>query len=218
MTVHLLTQPSRAYGLEWAVHGGALLIISVIKTMQQISVGLSALLTDLATCLNWYRLASPGLYCCVHPTLELPDGFVLTPGVVVMVNHGVHRQATPEPDYERFRGAPNFIADVFRSESSGEYEDRRERFSVAGVQEYLAVFDTDPLTWHWHTGTDGGFEMLRPDDDAVIRSQALPGLWFPVAAFSSRDWWSLTACTTRGVTRRGHHEFMDTIWHVGTGG
>lgn len=184
--------------------------------MKQISIGHSALLTDLAMCLNWYRLASPGLYCCVHPTLELPNGHVVAPGVVVMVNHGAHKHATPEPEYERFRGAPNLIADVFPSASSEEYRDRRLRFTETGVGEYLAVFDTQPLTWRWHTATDSGFDLLTADD-GVLQSLALPGLWFPEKALASRDWWTIMATITRGVTRRGHHYFMHAIWHSENG-
>lgn len=176
--------------------------------MKHAFVGFSALLADIAMCLNWYRLASSGHYCCVYPTLELPDGHVLEPGVVVNGDG-----ATPEPDYERFRGAPNFIADVHSSELSAEYVDRRQRFAAAGVQEYLAVFDTQPLTWRWHSSTDIGFELLTPDDDGIIRSVALPGLWFPESALSSRDWWTLMATITRGVTRQGHHDYMHKVWH-----
>ena len=176
--------------------------------MKHAFVGFSALLADIAMCLNWYRLSSTGHYFCVYPTLELPDGHVLEPGVVVN-NDG----ATPEPEYERLRGAPNFIADVLSSESSEEYLDRKQRFADAGVLEYLAIFDTQFLTWHWNTLTDDGFELLTADDDGVIRSTALPGLWFPEAALSSRDWWTLMATISRGVTRQGHHDYMHKIWH-----
>jgi hypothetical protein len=34
----------------------------------------SPLLTDFAICMNYYRLFSPGLYCCIHTTVELDDG------------------------------------------------------------------------------------------------------------------------------------------------
>ncbi|MCA9192205.1 MAG: Uma2 family endonuclease [Planctomycetales bacterium] len=182
--------------------------------MPSLSIGLSALLTDLATCLNWYRLASPGLYCCIHPTLELPDNHVVVPGVVLMANHGKHRHASPEPNFERFRGAPNFVADVFSSDTSLDYSDRKHRFAAAGIEEYLAVFDTEPLSWEWNVLNQAEFNLLKPQQDGIIRSSALPGLWFPEVAFAGRDWWTLMAAITRGVTRRGHHEFMHSIWHA----
>jgi hypothetical protein len=181
--------------------------------MHSLSIGHSALLTDIATCLNCYRLASPGLYCCVHVAVELPSRERVTPGVVLMVNHGRLKNASPEPEYEIFRGSPNFIADVFASPAEVEYQTRKRQFSDAGVGEYLAVFDTEPLTWHWHSSDVSGYGLLSADEDGVLRSKGLPGLWVPEKAFSNRDWWAIMASIARGVTRRGHHELMNTIWN-----
>ena len=55
---------------------------------RELDVGQSALLTDIAMCINYYRLFSPGLYCCVHATVQLDDGTRFFPGIVVQVNHG----------------------------------------------------------------------------------------------------------------------------------
>ena len=183
--------------------------------MKPLSVGLSALLADVSLCLNHYRLASPGVYCCIHAEVELGSGFRFTPGVTLMVNHGRHRNATPEPDYELFRGSPNFIADVFADETDPEYELRATSCGEQNVHEYLAVFDTDPLTWKWHSRDEAGFGDLLPDKDEVLRSRAMPGLWIATTAFSSRNWWAIMASTTLGITRCGHHDFMDSIWNAG---
>jgi hypothetical protein len=43
-------------------------------------------------------------------------------------------------------------------------------------------------------------------------SSALPGLWIPAQALKDRDWWAVMAAIGRGVSRVGHHEFMETIW------
>lgn len=182
--------------------------------MKPLSIGHAALLADISTCLNHYRLASPGVYCCIHVDIELSAGIRLTPGVTLMVNHGRLRTATPEPDYELFRGSPNFVADVFPSDADPEYRHRRQLFADASVHEYLAVFDTDPLTWNWHTTDVASYGLLAPDDDGTVRSRALPGLWLPTSALSARDWWAIMASIARGVTRRGHHDFMDTIWNT----
>ena len=186
-----------------------------IRNMHSLTIGHSALLTDVATCLNWYRLASPGLYCCVHVAIELSERDTVTPGIVLMVNHGRLKNASPEPEYEIFRGSPNFITDVFSSDTDVEYQNRKRLFADAKVSEYLAIFDTDPLTWHWHSADVSDYGLLSADDDGVLRSKALPGLWVPEAAFSTRDWWAIMASITRGVTRRGHHELMESIWNAG---
>ena len=39
--------------------------------------------------------------------------------------------------------------------------------------------------------------------------------WIPSYALKHRDWWAIMGAIARGVSRVGHHEFMDTIWNAG---
>lgn len=115
--------------------------------MPEISIGESALLTDIAMCVNYYRLFSPGLYCCVHASLQLDDEIRMRPGLIVMVNHGELKQCDPGPEYDRFYGPPNFVLDVFPGDDLRDYHDRRSALERAKVLEYVAVSDTDPVSW-----------------------------------------------------------------------
>jgi hypothetical protein len=177
---------------------------------RELDVGLSALLTDIAMCINYYRLFSPGLYCCVHATVQLPDATRFCPGIVVQVNHGPLKLCDPDPDYNYFNGPPNFVLDVFGDDLL-DYEHRRECFERAGVMEYVAVRLTDPLEWTWNRLIDGKFSEVKTADNELIMSTALPGLWIPSYALKHRNWWVVMAAIARGVSRVGHHEFMDTI-------
>jgi hypothetical protein len=49
----------------------------------------SALLTDLALCINRYRLFSPGWYVCVMAKVQLSAEEWEVPGLVAMVNYGL---------------------------------------------------------------------------------------------------------------------------------
>ena len=60
--------------------------------IRELDVGQSALLTDIAMCINYYRLFSPGLYCCIHAPVQLDADTRFCPGVIVMVNHGQLKQ------------------------------------------------------------------------------------------------------------------------------
>ncbi|MFN0019873.1 MAG: hypothetical protein ACKVP0_16575 [Pirellulaceae bacterium] len=180
--------------------------------IRELDVGESALLTDIAMCLNYYRLFSPGLYCCTHAGVELDDDTRLYPGVILMVNHGRFKQCDPGPEYDYFRGPPNFVLDVFPGDDLLDYEHRRDCFERAGVLEYVAVKDTEPVEWIWNRLIGGKFSVLEAAEDELIMSTALPGLWIPPSAFRHRDWWAIMAAIARGVTRVGHHDFMDTIW------
>ena len=67
-------------------------------TNEQLNIGRSALLTDIAMCLNYYRLFSPGLYCCVLAPVRLDSDDLIRPGVMLMVNYGTHKTADPDAD------------------------------------------------------------------------------------------------------------------------
>ena len=177
----------------------------------ELGVGESALLTDIAMCIDYYRLFSPGLYCCVHATVRLDDGTRLCPGVVVQVNHGPLKQCEPD---DCFQGPPNFVLDVFGDDML-DYELRRACFERHGVFEYVALRDTDPVEWIWNRLIDGKFSAIETADDELIMSAALPGLWVPCRALKHRNWWAIMGTIERGVSRVGHHQFMDTIWNAG---
>ncbi len=181
---------------------------------RELDVGQSALLTDIAMCINYYRLFSPGLYCCVHATVQLNNDARFCPGVVVQVNHGPLKQCEPEPSFDCFKGPPNFVLDVFPADDMLDYERSRACFERHGVIEYVALRLTDPVEWIWNRLIDDKFAVIETTESELIMSAALPGLWIPPHALKHRDWWAIMGTIARGVSRVGHHDFMDTIWKV----
>src|SRR5262244_1728506 len=103
--------------------------------MAELSVHQSALLTDLALCVNRWRLFSPGWYVCVLTEVRLSAEESEVPGLVAMVNYGRKKQFEAHDD--SFRGAPNFVLDVFDSPDDPDFLRRRDRFCKAGVHEYF---------------------------------------------------------------------------------
>ena len=178
----------------------------------ELDVGRSALLTDIALCINYYRLFSPGLYVCVLAPVQLDGETQLTPGVLAMVNYGKHKQCSVDPEGDFFVGGPNFVVDIYPAEDWQDYETRKAAFERTGVIEYVAMQDTDPLVYRWNRLSDGKFALIEEDDPGFIRSAALPGLWIPTAALRARNWWTIMGSIAQGVSRRPHHELMDSIW------
>jgi hypothetical protein len=177
----------------------------------ELDVGQSALLTDIAMCINYYRLFSPGLYCCIHAMVQLDDGTRFCPGIVVQVNHGPLKQCEPD---DCFKGPPNFVLDVFGDDML-DYEQRRGCFERHGVIEYVALRLTEPVEWIWNRLINGKFSVIETADNELIMSAALPGLWIPSYALKHRNWGAIMGAIARGVSRVGHHDFMDTIWKAG---
>jgi hypothetical protein len=179
---------------------------------RELDVGQSALLTDLAMCINYYRLFSPGLYCCTLVPVQFDPQTRFTPGVMVMVNYGQHKQCAVDDSQLCFNGPPNFVLDVFPGDDWLDYEYRRASCERTGVVEYVAVQDTESPQWIWNRLIEGRYSAIESDDPGFIRSAALPGLWIPTQALADRDWWTILASIARGVTRLPHHHLMDTIW------
>ncbi len=170
--------------------------------MAELRVHQSALLTDLALCINRYRLFSPGWYVCVMAKVQLSPEESEVPGLVAMVNYGRKKQC--EAHDEAFHGPPNFVLDVFGSEDDPDFLRRRDRFCKFGVEEYLVVFDDDPASVLWHRLDAGSYRLVEPDEDGIIRSRALPNLWVPLKSIQERDWWTVLGCIERGVSRRAN--------------
>ena len=170
----------------------------------------SSLLTDLATCLNHYRLRTPGLNACLFVDVLLPEDNLVAVDLVAQVNYGERKQCEVPEGGHHFAGAPNFILDIRNSDE--DYEQRRTWFEAAGVIEYVSVKDGEQLQIDWNQLVDGAYTPIDMTGDDTVTSEALPGLWIPKAALRRRDWWSIIAAIEQGVTRREHHHFMQTIW------
>ena len=65
--------------------------------------------------------------------------------------------------------------------------------------------------WIWNRLIEGKFSAVATADTELIMSAALPGLWIPTYALKHGNWWAIMAAIARGVSRVGHHQFMDTI-------
>lgn len=167
--------------------------------MAELEVHQSALLTDLALCVNRWRLFSPGWYVCVCAKVQLSADEWEVPGLVAMVNYGRKKQC--EVRDEVFHGPPNFVLDVL-SPDDEDFLRRRERFCKHGVHEYLVAFGAEPIEWLWHRLDGASYRLVEPDSDGILRSQALPNLWLPQQALQDRDWWAVLGGIERGVSRR----------------
>ena len=174
--------------------------------MAELGVHQSALLTDLALCVNRYRLFSPGWYVCVLAKVQLSPGEWEVPGLVAMVNYGKKKQCVVRD--EVFQGAPNFVLDVFDSKDDEDFLRRRDRFCKYGVHEYVVALNVESVTLLWHRLDGGRYGLVEPDGDGIIRSHALPDLWLPLKSVQERDWWSVLGCIERGVSRRANFQLM----------
>lgn len=178
--------------------------------MEKWSIGKSATLTDLAMCINHYRVQTVGLYACIRVGVKLNEELIF-PDLMVMINSGRRKQCTPDYDNDYFVGPPNFVLDVYDDADMNQIKDRKKLFENAGVEEYFVV--NEALTKiEWNRLINQRFKRIKPEKDGLIKSTSLPGLWMPIDALKKRDSWAIMAAIDHGTTRRDHHEMMESIW------
>lgn len=178
--------------------------------MLDLDIMQAATLADMATCVNHYRMYTPGVFVCVHPQVRLNENHVFAPGLVAQVNSGQFKQCEVQ-DLQYFNGPPNFIFDVYRDDQRSEIEGRKAAFEKAGVIEYV-LWNTTTKEPAWLRLADGRLLEVPLLAGVTIESTALPGLRFPVDAFRQRDWRRIQAAISDGITRPAHRDFMATVW------
>ena len=175
------------------------------------SIGKSATLTDLAMCINAYRVRTVGLYACIRVGVKIEDQLIY-PDMIVMIGHGRNKQCNPDYENNYFVGPPNFVLDIHENTKSQFIKERKNLFANSGVQEYLIVNESQSKI-EWNRLVNKKFKKIKPDKEGIIKSTSLPGLWMPIKALKKRDNWQIMACIEHGLTRRDHHELMDSIWN-----
>ena len=185
-----------------------------MRNIEAYDISQSALLADMTTCLNHYRLSTPGLYVCVRPQVQFCEDVLVEPSLIGQVNSGKNKQCHTGDEggaYDRFFGPPNFVFDVFKKGDDEIYQDRRCLFEEHGVIEYVAWFSSKRLPI-WNRLIEGKYEEIEKDAEDLIKSSSLPGLWFPISALAHTNMFVILAKISQGISRREHHEFMKTVW------
>ena len=175
-----------------------------------LNVNQSKLLTDMALCVDYYRLFSPGLMVCTHVPVQLDDDTRITVHLAAMVNFGEHKQCSESEHGDCFQGPPNFVLDIHTSDE--EYNYRRSIFETAGVIEYVSIQADQQPRALWNQLINGQYTLIDMEGNDTMESQALPGLWIPKAALRAKDWFSIMGAIAQGTSRKGHHDLMTTIW------
>jgi hypothetical protein len=175
------------------------------------SIGKSATLTDLAMCINEYRVRTVGSYACISVGVKI-ESQILYPDMIVMINYGRKKQCEPDYENDYFVGPPNFVLDIHENTNSQFIKARKKLFASSGVEEYLIVNESLSKI-EWNRLENKKFKKIQPDKDGIIKSTSLPGLWIPINALKKRDNWTIMACIEHGLTRREHHELMHSIWN-----
>lgn len=164
---------------------------------------------DLIIWLGNYKVATPGVRLGDNPTIRLDLDNEPQPDAVLLIDASAGGQSyLGENGY--VEGAPELIAEVAASSAGIDLGDKKRAYRRNGVQEYIVwqVFDRK---LDWFRLQEGDYISLGADENAVIRSQVLPGLWLAVPALLAGDMQGVLAVLQEGINSTEHAAFAKRL-------
>lgn len=177
------------------------LIEGVVYVSSPVSPRHGAIHSDIITWIGVYRAATPGVQIFDNTSLRLDADNEPQPDVAVLID------ADPTlVDAEFLEAKPALIIEVAASSAAYDLYQKFHVYRRNGIQEYLVLLVHEQQTrwYHWREGT---YIQLQPDDDGILRSQILSGLWFHSEHFWQRDLAGLFAILQQGIASADHQAF-----------
>ena len=107
-------------------------------------------------------------------------------------------------------GTPELAAEVCRSSTSFDLNQKLRLYERVGVQENVTVL-LHEQEFRWHRLVNGAYHLLAPDSDGLMRSQVFPGLWLNPAALLAGDMAQVLAVLNDGLATPEHRAFVEQL-------
>ncbi|MFQ5857285.1 MAG: Uma2 family endonuclease [Anaerolineae bacterium] len=162
--------------------------------------------SDIITWLGTYRAATPGIYVSDNTSMRLDADNEPQPDVCVWVDDPTGK-ALRAPRDSFLEITPDLIVEVAASSASYDLHDKLNAYRRNGVQEYLVLLVYERET-RWYEWQDGEYQRLEPDEEGILRSRVLPGLWLQPERFWEGDLAGVLAVLQRGLASPEHEAFV----------
>jgi Uma2 family endonuclease len=162
--------------------------------------------SDIVAWLGVYRAATPGVRTADNATLRLDLDNELQPDVAVWLEGG--NAFVDDDDY--LQGAPELIVEVAGSSAAIDLHDKLNAYRRNGVQEYLVLLTHEQET-RWFRFENGETYRIEADEQGVLHSQVLPGLYFDTHRFWQGDLAGLLAVLQQGLASEEHAAFVKQL-------
>jgi Uma2 family endonuclease len=107
-------------------------------------------------------------------------------------------------------GAPELVAEIATSSASIDLGTKRQVYRRNGVQEYM-VWKTFEKELAWFRLVEGEYRQLEADENGLIKSQIMPGLWLAVDALLSSRMFEVLNVSQTGVASPEHAAFVQKL-------
>jgi Uma2 family endonuclease len=161
------------------------------------------------TWLGTYQAATSGVSGGDNATLRLDFENEPQPDAILRLEPelGGHSFVT-EDDY--LEGVPELIVEIAASSASYDLHDKHRVYGRNGVPEYLVAQIYEKRV-DWFILREGVYELLRPDDQGILRSEIFPGLWLQPVALWTGDLAAILAVLQEGLASPEHGAFVKQL-------
>ncbi|MFN8494263.1 MAG: Uma2 family endonuclease [Caldilineaceae bacterium] len=156
-----------------------------------------------------YRAQTPGVRGSDNATLRLDLQNEPQPDALLRLPENVGGKSYIAAD-GYLEGAPELIVEVAASSASYDLNQKKRVYARNQVPEYL-VFETYEQQVHWFVLRQGSYEAQRLDEEGILKSQGLPGLWLHPTAFWAGEMATVLAVLQRGLASAEHAAFVETL-------
>ncbi len=165
--------------------------------------------SDIIGWLGVYRAATPRVRVFDNTSLRLDADNEPQPDVMVWIDDP-EKRAPPIPEDSIPEITPDLIVEVAASSAAYDLNNKLKVYRRNGVQEYLALLVYEQEA-RWHAWREGEYELLTPDEEGVLRSEVLPGLWLQPARFWAGDLAGVLEILQQGLASPEHEAFVERL-------
>ncbi len=151
-----------------------------------------------------YQAFTPGVEACDNTTVILGDADEVQPDLFLRILPECNGQSANT--YEEYvTGAPELVAEIAHSSKAIDLHQKRKRYAKAGVLEYIVVCLQPPQIFLYNMKTA---QLLKTDDNGVLKSVIFPGLWLHVDALLQMNYQLSMDVLKQGIASTEHEIFV----------
>lgn len=165
--------------------------------------------SDIIGWLSVYRAATPGVYVSDNTSLGLDVDNEPQPDVCVWIDDPTGEALRVATD-QILEITPDLVVEVVASSAAYDLHDKLNAYRRNAIPEYLALVVHERES-RWHTWHEGEYRLLEPDEEGILRSRVLPGLWLHPERFWAGDLAGVLAVLQRGLASSEHDAFVESI-------
>ena len=156
-----------------------------------------------------YTAHTPGLVAGDNESIVLDEDNEFQPDLFIGIDSIRGGQLT-DTEKGPLAGVPEFIVEIAASSASYDLHSKFDVYLRSGVQEYLVLLAYE-REMRFFRLEEGEFRSVQPNEDGVLRSRVLPGLWFRSDWFWEGRMSELLQLVQEGLASREHQEFAANL-------